>query len=77
MKTKKISKKLILNKQTITHLRNGEMTKVAGGATILCPTYGGDTLCYICSTNYPTICNSLCPTDCVSLCLTECVSPGC
>lgn len=35
MKSKALIKKLILNKKTITHLKNGDMREVYGGHTIL------------------------------------------
>ncbi|HLP47939.1 MAG TPA: class I lanthipeptide [Candidatus Kapabacteria bacterium] len=34
MKTKKINKKLILNKETISNLKNDEMNRLKGGETI-------------------------------------------
>jgi hypothetical protein len=38
MKTKKFSKKLVLNKKTVANLENGEMKKVQGGKTVVsCP----------------------------------------
>jgi len=34
MRTKKITRKLTLNKQTISNLKDDEMTKLKGGATV-------------------------------------------
>lgn len=36
MKTKKINKKLVLSKQTIVNLRNGEMNELKGGSETSC-----------------------------------------
>ena len=38
MKTKKLSKKLKLNKETISNLNSSELGKAKGGATYKCPT---------------------------------------
>ncbi len=40
MKTKKLSKKLVLRKKTVAHLNNGEMTAIVGGImTIDCASH--------------------------------------
>ncbi len=45
MKKKELTKKLKLNKETISRLDNSDTGKVFGGRTVesLCPTYCGDT----------------------------------
>ena len=42
MKTKKINKKLTLNKKTLTHLQNGEMKTAKGGVPPFLDPQGGD-----------------------------------
>jgi hypothetical protein len=55
MKTKKITKKLDLNKKTITNLRDEEMRKAQGGGNSLLFTCGHSLLsCVICSAPYTT-----------------------
>jgi natural product precursor len=59
MKTKIFTKKLNLNKQTISNLKSDEMTKINGGGTrVTCTimTCGHVTLCEACSSDPPTVC---------------------
>jgi hypothetical protein len=58
MKTKRINKKLVLNKTTISHLGNGEMNNVQGGWTGN-PYATCDYWCYI-SWQRTTGCESVC-----------------
>lgn len=39
MKTKKIGKKLVINKQTVANLKDVEMKESKGGSAIGCPTW--------------------------------------
>lgn len=59
MKTKKFSKRLMLNKKTVAHLDNNEMKVANGGqdpsAAGMCPTYG--------KASCPTVCYTIDYTD--------------
>ncbi len=49
MKTKKFDKKLVLNKKTISDLKNGELEAVIGGRTRTCYTVLFlDDVCWAC-----------------------------
>lgn len=56
MKTKKIGKKLTLNKNTVAHLDNGELNAIQGG--VLLPTRKGLSCLYCLATvtNCPSYC---------------------
>jgi hypothetical protein len=57
MKTKKLEKKLVLNKETITDLNNREMSNIQGGSKLsVCPCI-------------ETLVVSKCRTDCEWICL--------
>ncbi|HLP59476.1 MAG TPA: class I lanthipeptide [Candidatus Deferrimicrobium sp.] len=58
MKAKKLEKKLILNKQTISNLKDGEMNKLKGGVTL--------------RTDCKTVCISDCFTCFVTICI-DCI----
>lgn len=59
MKTKKISKKLRLDKETITNLSSQEKMRILGGHTMVCT---GMTLC-------DTFCNASMYTECIYTCI--------
>lgn len=64
MKTKKISKKLSLNKSTVSHL-NGKTMKEANGGRPAVSRYA-----YICNSEpYECITQITCPTGCVDTCM--------
>jgi len=53
MKTKKLEKKLVLNRKTITNLDNTQLSGVQGGFTTYCVTVGRTecfTNCVVCDT---------------------------
>lgn len=58
MKTKKLDKKLDLNKKTIALLNNGEMNVIDGGYSVPgftclpCPTYETGDPCKVCDINW-------------------------
>jgi hypothetical protein len=54
MKTKRLNKKLQLNKVTVTSLGRDSQKMMKGGATII----------NACPTRYITVCYSICFTDC-------------
>lgn len=56
MRTKKCNKKLVLNKETIVNLKNGEKEKVQGGKT--CSPCTGIPLTEFCETWVFTICDN-------------------
>ncbi|MCU0290004.1 MAG: class I lanthipeptide [Acidobacteria bacterium] len=67
MKTKKIDKKLILNKNTISNLGNEEMNRLKGGETLRTECFTAcATGCYACSEI--TFC-SHCMTDEYTICV--------
>lgn len=57
MKTKKLSKKLALNKKTISNLSDSEMNNVHGGELTMPPK-----TCLVCETDYGPYCDSVIPT---------------
>lgn len=61
MKTKKIGKKLVLNKKTIAHLYNGELNAIQAGdgftkVGLSCPECPITTDAYTCNSCYPNPC---------------------
>jgi hypothetical protein len=75
MKTKKMSKKLSLNKLTITNIGNEEMQAVEGGDSWTC------SFTYSCSCDTFCFCSNTCETCvCVSVqtgCYPNCTIPAC
>lgn len=71
MKNKKLSKKLILNKATISDLNVGEMAKVNGGnkTGYSCPRTC-DTGLLTCEV---TVCGLECPTNVFTECYSQCI----
>ncbi len=71
MKTKRLHKKLILNKTTISDLHLSEMNRVNGGIKTgySCPPKGCDTdlTCEI------TVCGLECPTKVYTECYSQCI----
>lgn len=70
MKTKKVPKKLKLNKQTMSNLDGIEMTQLLGGATLTCPSL-------IC-TDMDTVCGDTCLPKCTAIetvCDILCIQP--
>jgi len=63
MKTKKLSQKLKINKQTVVNIGNETMNKVNGGGTF------DLTVCF-------TICLTNCP-DCYTFATVKCTEPCC
>jgi len=66
MKTRKITKKLSLNKKTVVNLDEKSMKGLRGGTGESVP-YSNCEMC-VTESCAKTVCQSLCETDCVSLC---------
>jgi hypothetical protein len=63
MKTKKMSKKLVLTKKTVADLNSQEMTRVFGGASVL-PTCLTDCDRSRCNSDCGGTCGTMCTTCC-------------
>ena len=66
MKFKKLSKKLALNKKTITNLNVDEMNGAYGGDRSYTETAP--------LTNWNTLCRTICITNCDTICISDCAT---